>query len=167
VYVMCYRMLNEDGDVRAEAVLQWAGALLQAQAEGIGDPDLRRSFLERVAVNREIVEGRLRFRPLPARVVLPALRTPITRLARAWRRSRVRSAGRSLPGHVLAVGRPTPLTCSPRGTVASRQGATIGSGVPGVPDAADDASQPRAGAPIVSFSSRAQAKKNRTFLNLP
>jgi hypothetical protein len=56
VYVMCHRMLKEDGDMRAQAVLQRARELLQAQAEGIGDLNLRRSFLERVAVNREIVE---------------------------------------------------------------------------------------------------------------
>lgn len=56
VYMMCYRMLKEDGDVRAQAVLQRARELLQAQAEGIGDLKLRRSFLERVVVNREIGE---------------------------------------------------------------------------------------------------------------
>ena len=42
--------------MKAQAVLQWARELLQAQAEQFGDLKLRRSFLERVAVNREIGE---------------------------------------------------------------------------------------------------------------
>lgn len=40
---------------QAVALLQRANALVQARAEKISDPTLRRSFLENVAINREIV----------------------------------------------------------------------------------------------------------------
>jgi predicted ATPase/class 3 adenylate cyclase len=57
VYLACYRGLHASGDPRAQEVLEEAHRLLHARAETIDDPALRRSFLENVAVNREIVRA--------------------------------------------------------------------------------------------------------------
>jgi predicted ATPase/Tfp pilus assembly protein PilF len=55
VYVTCYRVLRAGEDPRAQKVLDTAYYLLQDQANRIGDEKLRRSFLENVAVHREIL----------------------------------------------------------------------------------------------------------------
>jgi predicted ATPase/class 3 adenylate cyclase len=55
VYLTCYQVLHAAQDSRAEAVLSTTYTLLQEQAAKIEEEALRRSFLENVAVNREIV----------------------------------------------------------------------------------------------------------------
>ncbi len=55
MYLTCYRVLSAVDDSRAEEVLHTAHGLLQAWADKIEDEDLRRSFLENVPANREIV----------------------------------------------------------------------------------------------------------------
>lgn len=55
VYLTCYRVLCAQGYPRADAVLQTAYHLLREWAANISDEDERRSFLENVAANREIV----------------------------------------------------------------------------------------------------------------
>jgi hypothetical protein len=61
VYLTCYRILlsTADGDAsamgRARAILSTAHADLLEQADRVRDPALRRSFLEGVAANREIL----------------------------------------------------------------------------------------------------------------
>ncbi|MEM7539116.1 MAG: BTAD domain-containing putative transcriptional regulator, partial [Chloroflexota bacterium] len=52
---VCYQVLTEMGDGRADDVLQRSYEQLQTWADGIEDVSLRRSFLENVAVNRMIV----------------------------------------------------------------------------------------------------------------
>jgi tetratricopeptide (TPR) repeat protein len=56
-YFICYQVLAGAGqEERAQAALQSAYNLVMARAEKITDPALRQSFLERVPVNREIVQ---------------------------------------------------------------------------------------------------------------
>ncbi|MBF8284803.1 MAG: putative Adenylate/guanylate cyclase with TPR repeat, partial [Anaerolineales bacterium] len=61
VYLTCYRVLHSttDGDAsvmgRARAILSTAHADLLEQADRVRDSALRRSFLEGVAANREIL----------------------------------------------------------------------------------------------------------------
>ena len=56
-YFICYQVLTMAGQEEiARAALQSAYNLVIARADKITDPDLRRSFLERVPVNREIVQ---------------------------------------------------------------------------------------------------------------
>ena len=55
VYGTCYRVLRAVGDLRAKDVLQTAYRLLQGWAAKIDDKTLRRSYLENVPENREIV----------------------------------------------------------------------------------------------------------------
>ncbi|UCC89076.1 MAG: hypothetical protein JSV81_07145, partial [Anaerolineales bacterium] len=56
-YFICYQVLAAAGQAsRARAALRSAFDLLMARADKITDLDLRQSFLERVAVNREIVK---------------------------------------------------------------------------------------------------------------
>jgi tetratricopeptide (TPR) repeat protein len=55
IYLACYRALDAVDDARALAVLTTAQALLQDSADAIADPALRASFLENVAVHREII----------------------------------------------------------------------------------------------------------------
>jgi tetratricopeptide (TPR) repeat protein len=57
VYLTCYRVLHTNGDPRAQEVLTAAHDLLQERAAKIEDEELRRSFLENVAANREIVRA--------------------------------------------------------------------------------------------------------------
>ncbi len=55
-YFICYQVLSAAGQIEtARAVLESAYNLVLTRAEKITDPLLRHSFLERVAVNREIV----------------------------------------------------------------------------------------------------------------
>ncbi len=54
IYLACYRVWQAVGDLRAAELLAATAAILQQQAAGIPDPMLRRTFLENVAVNREI-----------------------------------------------------------------------------------------------------------------
>ncbi|RIK41079.1 MAG: hypothetical protein DCC55_13010 [Chloroflexi bacterium] len=55
IALICYRVLQATGDPRAGQVLAGAYQQLQAQAATIEDPQLRHSFLNNVAANREIV----------------------------------------------------------------------------------------------------------------
>jgi tetratricopeptide (TPR) repeat protein len=56
-YLICYQALAAAGEAeQAQAALESAYDLVMARAEKITDPSLRQSFLERVAVNREIVK---------------------------------------------------------------------------------------------------------------
>ncbi len=54
VYFTCYQVLRTAPDQRAEAILFELFQLVQMQAEKITDLEMRHSFLNRVAVNREI-----------------------------------------------------------------------------------------------------------------
>lgn len=55
VYLTCYQVLQVTQDPRARDVLNTAHHLLQERAARIEDEELRRSFLENVAVHREII----------------------------------------------------------------------------------------------------------------
>jgi len=55
VYLTCYRVLQANGDPRANTILEEAYRFLQQRAAKISDEGERRSFLENVAANREIV----------------------------------------------------------------------------------------------------------------
>jgi class 3 adenylate cyclase/tetratricopeptide (TPR) repeat protein len=56
-YFICYRVLSAAGQMEAAgSALRAAYTLVMACAEKIADPALRRSFLERVQANREIVQ---------------------------------------------------------------------------------------------------------------
>ena len=55
LYLTCYRVLRANEDPRAGELLSRAYGVLREWADRIEDPTLRRSFLENVAVNREIV----------------------------------------------------------------------------------------------------------------
>ena len=55
VYLTCVRVLRANGDSRASEVLDRAYDELQARASKIDDEGLRRSYLENVPANREIV----------------------------------------------------------------------------------------------------------------
>lgn len=57
VYWICYEILRVNGDLRAASLLATARQRLLAQADGIPDPELRRSFLENVPTHRRIAEG--------------------------------------------------------------------------------------------------------------
>jgi tetratricopeptide (TPR) repeat protein len=52
--LICYQVLQRNGDARAERVLRIAWQRLQSQVITIDDEKLRRSFLEKVEVNRTI-----------------------------------------------------------------------------------------------------------------
>ncbi|MDX1523249.1 MAG: tetratricopeptide repeat protein, partial [Anaerolineae bacterium] len=60
VYLTCYQVLQATSNgvvkAQAQAILTKAHTRLLERAGGISDPDLRRSFLENVAANREIIE---------------------------------------------------------------------------------------------------------------
>ncbi len=55
VYLTCYRVLRNHNDPRARLLLERAYSLLQTHAATITDPAMRQSFLDNVAVHREIV----------------------------------------------------------------------------------------------------------------
>jgi class 3 adenylate cyclase/predicted ATPase len=56
-YFICYQVLSAAGRKEtAQVALQSAYRLVMARAEKITDPALRRSFLDQVAINREIVQ---------------------------------------------------------------------------------------------------------------
>ena len=56
-YFFCYQVLKADGQAKAaQAALQSAYLLVKARAEKITDPALRQSFLERVPINRQIIQ---------------------------------------------------------------------------------------------------------------
>jgi len=65
VYLACYRVLRANADPRADEVLEEGYHFLQARAAKISDEEERRSFLENVAANRELVEEWTRGRSLP------------------------------------------------------------------------------------------------------
>jgi len=54
-HLVCYRVLRASEDPRADEVLEQAYGMLQERAAQIEDEELRRSYLEDVAVNREIM----------------------------------------------------------------------------------------------------------------
>src|SRR5262249_48480037 len=56
-YLVCYRVLEANGDRRSTAVVQLAQQGLQACASQIADAALRRSFLENVATHRELLQA--------------------------------------------------------------------------------------------------------------
>ncbi|MEA3439007.1 MAG: hypothetical protein U9R58_01875 [Chloroflexota bacterium] len=56
IYLTCYQVLSANQDPRANEILANAYALLQERAENIADDSISRSFLENVAVNREIIK---------------------------------------------------------------------------------------------------------------
>lgn len=56
VYLTCYRVLSAVQDPRAPDVLGVARGLLRARSATIADEELRRSFLEGVAVHREVMQ---------------------------------------------------------------------------------------------------------------
>jgi predicted ATPase/DNA-binding SARP family transcriptional activator len=60
IYLTCYRVLRAAQNPRAQDVLSAGHHLLQERAAKISDEELRRSFLENVAVHREIVEQALK-----------------------------------------------------------------------------------------------------------
>jgi len=62
VYLTCYRVLQANGDPRAGDIVAEAYQSLQERAAKISDEGERRSFLENVAANREIVEEYERWR---------------------------------------------------------------------------------------------------------
>jgi len=57
VYLTCYRVLLANGDPRAQAILETGHRLLQETAAKISNEEERRSYLENVAANREIVSA--------------------------------------------------------------------------------------------------------------
>ncbi len=56
-YLTCYRVLRALNDPRAAAVLRNACAHLRERADKLGDPELRRSFLENVRAHRELEQA--------------------------------------------------------------------------------------------------------------
>ena len=63
VHLTCWRVLDTSHDPRATVVLEQAHAKTRAIASSIEDEELRRSFLENVTVNREILEAWQRLHP--------------------------------------------------------------------------------------------------------
>jgi len=59
VYLTCYQVLRDNSahSERARAILTKAHTALMEQAGGISNPELRRSFLENVQANREIIRA--------------------------------------------------------------------------------------------------------------
>jgi adenylate cyclase len=55
VFLTCYQVLKAANDLRAEQILQTGYELLQAQSLKISDEVMRRSYLENVPYNRELV----------------------------------------------------------------------------------------------------------------
>jgi hypothetical protein len=55
LHLVCYRVLRASEDPRADEVLEQAYGMLQERAAQIEDEVLRRSYLENVAVNCEIM----------------------------------------------------------------------------------------------------------------
>lgn len=56
LYLTAYQIMDAVGDPRSEAVIRTGRHLLQDRAATIGDEAMRRSFLEKVAVNRAILD---------------------------------------------------------------------------------------------------------------
>jgi len=56
IYLTCYRVLQANGDARAQNMLEDGYCFVQERAAKISDEDDRRSYLQNVAANREIVE---------------------------------------------------------------------------------------------------------------
>jgi len=57
VYLTCYRVLQANDDARADRILEEAHCFLQQRAAKISDEEERRSYLQNVAANREIVRA--------------------------------------------------------------------------------------------------------------
>jgi PAS domain S-box-containing protein len=56
IYLTCYHALRANQDARADEVLRTAHLLLLERADRIGDKDLRRLYLEKVAAHKEILD---------------------------------------------------------------------------------------------------------------
>jgi len=56
VYLTCYRVLKANGDTRADDILEQGYRFLQERAAKISDEGERRSYLENVAANRELLQ---------------------------------------------------------------------------------------------------------------
>jgi len=54
-HLVCYRVLRANGDPRADAILDQAYRMLEQRAAQIEDEVLRRSYLENVPANRELI----------------------------------------------------------------------------------------------------------------
>ena len=57
IYLTCYQVLAAANDPRARPLIETAHQLLQARAGRLTDPDKRRSFLENVSTNRQILQA--------------------------------------------------------------------------------------------------------------
>lgn len=55
VYLVCYKALQATNDPRAKHVLQQGYEMVQELATKISDEGLRRSFLENVPYNRDLI----------------------------------------------------------------------------------------------------------------
>jgi len=56
IYLTCYQVLHAAGDPRNKEILRTAHGMLQERAGRITDEEARRSFMQRVAVHREVVQ---------------------------------------------------------------------------------------------------------------
>jgi hypothetical protein len=61
VYLTWHRVLQANGDPRADGLLEEGYRFLRERAEKINDEGERQSYLENVAANREIVEEYARY----------------------------------------------------------------------------------------------------------
>jgi tetratricopeptide (TPR) repeat protein len=65
-YFLCYQVFAAvDNTTTARHALESAYRLVMARADKITDPELRRSFLERVTINRQIVDAMQKYTALP------------------------------------------------------------------------------------------------------
>ncbi|MFZ0547186.1 MAG: tetratricopeptide repeat protein [Candidatus Promineifilaceae bacterium] len=55
VYLICYQVLEANGDDRSRMILEFAANLLNEQANLLEDVSLKQSFLENVPINRQIL----------------------------------------------------------------------------------------------------------------
>jgi hypothetical protein len=61
IYLTCHRVLAACGDPDHQTILNHGYRLLQRQANKIDDRDTRRSFLENVPANRDLVQAYKQF----------------------------------------------------------------------------------------------------------
>ncbi len=77
VYLTCYTVLAAHQDERAATILATAHELLTRYAERILDPAVRRTFLENVAIHRELVEAYTKLQAQAAKVGANVLASPV------------------------------------------------------------------------------------------
>ncbi|MBE0695639.1 MAG: tetratricopeptide repeat protein, partial [Anaerolineaceae bacterium] len=68
VYLTCYLVLRQAGDLRAWNLLKTAHSSLQARAASLADPSIRHGFLEKIVHHREILQAWEEYQ-----VILPSL----------------------------------------------------------------------------------------------